>query len=134
MKQGSLIGVQFGYLLSPIVLTQDFEQAFQAFGDDTTRTTESEVTSIVNKLTVITSLRFRVHFNDMNGVSTVAFRDDGVSVISVDIPASTTGNFNSGTVSVTVAVDSEVNFMIDTTASNVGTFIPTVITAFYESS
>ena len=58
--------------------------------------------------------------NTKNGDTVFAIRDDGVTSVSVTVPASTTGAFDSGDVTGLILSGSLINWMVDTSASSSG--------------
>jgi len=58
--------------------------------------------------------------NTKNANTILAFRDDGVTVASITIAASTTGEADSGDLTVLVASGSLINWMLDTSLSASG--------------
>lgn len=68
-------------------------------------------------------LRVAVVQNDMNAVSVVGLRVNGVTVASVNITAATLGRFDSGALNITVNPGDLINIISDTSASGVGTIL-----------
>jgi len=69
---------------------------------------------------IIQHMGFIVATNTKDQDTIIAFRDDIVSVVTITVGAGLIGRFET-TVAVTIALGSLVNFLIDTTASTVGT-------------
>jgi len=68
----------------------------------------------------ITRVRAEIPANTKNAVTVLSFRDDAAIKGSVDVAASTTGQFDSGAITETVADGSLVNFASDLSASSSG--------------
>jgi len=58
--------------------------------------------------------------NNKNANTIIAFRDDGVNVAPITIPATTTGEFDSGDVTTLIASGSLINWIVDTSLSSGG--------------
>ncbi|MAE81701.1 MAG: hypothetical protein CMB80_03110 [Flammeovirgaceae bacterium] len=84
-------------------------------------TTEGDVVSTLNNGFSIIRHQATFFSNTKNGDTVISFRDDGASSNSLTIGASTSGEFNSGAISVAVADDSECCWERDATASSSGT-------------
>ncbi len=69
----------------------------------------------------ITTIQFNISSNAKDGVTRFNLRDDGVDVgTEQTIAASTTGKLDSGIISEVIAVDSVINWEIDTVLSTSG--------------
>lgn len=71
--------------------------------------------------------------NTNNVATTIGFRDDAATVGSISLTASTTGNFNSGALSVSVVKGSKCAILLDTSGSSTGSFYMRV-SAFFGKS
>jgi len=104
-------------------------ERFQAFFSQTLSITESGIIIPVNFNFDLTRTQINVQVNTKNGITTYGFRDDAVTIGSVAIAASTTGVFDSGAISTSVASGSECCFLLDTSASSSGTFTGSTLNA-----
>jgi len=64
----------------------------------------------------------RVETNSKNGSTVIGYRDDGVTVASITVAASTTGEFDTGDITVLVDSGSLVNWIMNYTASTSGSW------------
>jgi len=83
-------------------------------------TTESNESNEINTNVTCTRHVDRAKYNDKNEDTDSAFRDDGADVGALSITASTTGLFDSGAISVSIAAGSLCNWHFDTSSSNNG--------------
>lgn len=79
-------------------------------------TTESWTQITLNNAFVLNYLAVNIHINTRSTASTYALRDDGASLDTISITASTTGQFIDTGASGTIASGSLINFMLDVTA------------------
>lgn len=84
-------------------------------------TTEGDVDSTLNTGFTIIRHQAMVFSNTKNGATVLSFRDDAASSDSLTVGAGTSGEFNSGVISVTVADDSKCCWNRNATASSSGT-------------
>jgi len=85
--------------------------------------TESYVDNIVNTALTCTRSNCNVFANSKGSNQTYAFRDDGADVGALTITASTTGEFDSGAISVSIASGSKLNYSFQfTVAGSVDVF------------
>jgi len=79
--------------------------------------TESYVDNTVNTALTCTRSNCNVFANSKASNQTYAFRDDGADVGALTITASTTGEFDSGAISVSIASGSKLNYSFQFTVS-----------------
>lgn len=72
-------------------------------GEVNTGPTESDFQQMVSGNITIVRIVAKANLNSLAGTDTISFRDDGVSVASVVIPAGSTAIIDSGAISVNVA-------------------------------
>jgi len=83
-------------------------------------TTESRVQTEIFIDFDIIRITGAIDVNTKNGATICGFRDDGVTIASVSIAASTTGGFDSGALSTSIASGSLMALLMDTGASSSG--------------
>jgi len=88
--------------------------------DAVSGTTESVIESAIIDAYIIKQVTAIAQVNTKNVASVIGARDDGVTVASVSVTASTTGVFEGGEVTVTVAAGSDHCGTVDTSASASG--------------
>jgi len=79
--------------------------------------TEANYQITIDWALTIKRILIRMETNTKNAATVIACRDDGVSVASISIAASTTGEFDTGDITVLILTGSLVNWLIDTSAS-----------------
>jgi len=108
--------------------TVDDDRFFPLFSDSTSGAgVESVVQVTIDDAFIVTRTRCVVDANTKDAASTVHFRDDAADVTSITVPLGTTGQFDSGVVSVAVAAGSACNHRIDTSLSTSGTLAVNVM-------
>jgi hypothetical protein len=83
-------------------------------------TTEALCALTIDYGFTVKRLRGIASANTLNATTTFAFRDDGADVTTATLGATTTGEFDSGAVSVAVAAGSKCNFRVDSSGSASG--------------
>lgn len=92
--------------------------------------TETTFDKVINFAFRVTRNYSLVTINSSDGASTLAFRDDGVSIGALTIASSTTGDTDSGALTDDVASGSLINYIIDRSASTVGGLTHTMHTEY----
>jgi len=87
----------------------------------TGRNTESLMQLAIDWDLTIKRVLLRITINSENDDVIFGFRDDGVTVASITVASSTTGQFDTGDLTVLILSGSELNWIIDS-AGNTGNF------------
>jgi len=93
---------------------------FYMINADSADATEANRDAIIDHAMTTDRIRANVNINTKNGATILGWRDDGVTIDSISIAASTTGDFDSGQLSSVVATLSRVDIIIDTSGSSSG--------------
>jgi len=85
---------------------------------------ESDVQSTTLEALTLKFVKLNIQTNSQDGSTIVGFRDDAATVTGSDITVTTTstGDFDTGTITQAIASGSEINFLHDHNASTSGTF------------
>ena len=115
-------------ILSGIASNNNYDELFfpLAAGSHQFSGGESYVTLTIYLGFTIQRHTIHASVNSMDGATVQSFRDDGSSVGSVTLTASTTGEYDSGSISVSVSSGSVCNILVNTSASSSGNLEETV--------
>ena len=94
---------------------------FQPLGAAAASSTSEAILAVIDVAFEIQRHRVAVGGNGKDAATTFHVRDDTSSVTTVSVAAATTGAFDSGALTVSVASGSQVGFACDTTGSTTGT-------------
>lgn len=97
-----------------------FQEVFMGLNAANSSTNESAVQLVLDRTIRIKTMFVNVHTNTMNADVIFNFRDDGVSVYSITVDASTTGRTYDNSSPVEVASGSLINFSFDFGATTLG--------------
>ena len=90
----------------------------EQFASASASVTESQVHGAIHFAFQLNRIFLNVNNNTKDGETIIGIRDDGSTVASVTLAANTTGEFITAALEVDIASGSDVNWIVDSTASS----------------